>query len=107
MLRVLGPSFAGWTAHRWIIAEPWPYTVPAAADLYSADGYGPTLVGRDRHAGHPVDRPAVDTAVMCSRAVEATMRPTRTWWMKRHDRINYVTLAVILAFIVWTAFFPT
>jgi len=35
------------------------------------------------------------------------MRPTRTWWMKRHNTINCVLLVVILAFVVWTAFFPT
>jgi len=34
------------------------------------------------------------------------MMPRRTWWMKRHDTINFVILAVILAFIVWTAIFP-
>ena len=34
------------------------------------------------------------------------MRSTRTWWMKRHDRVNYVILAVVLLFIVWTALFP-
>lgn len=35
------------------------------------------------------------------------MRPTRTWWMKRHDRVNYVILAVILLFMAWTAIFPS
>jgi hypothetical protein len=34
------------------------------------------------------------------------MRPTRTWWMKRHDRVNYMILAAVLLFIVWTAVFP-
>lgn len=34
------------------------------------------------------------------------MKPERTEWMKRRDTINYVILAVILAFIVWTAIFP-
>lgn len=34
------------------------------------------------------------------------MKPTRTWWMKRHDTVNYIILAVILAFIVWKAYFP-
>lgn len=30
-------------------------------------------------------------------------RPTRTWWMKRHDAVNLTLLALILLFIVWTA----
>ena len=33
------------------------------------------------------------------------MKPTRPWWMKRHDAVNYTLLALILAFIVWTALF--
>jgi hypothetical protein len=36
-----------------------------------------------------------------------TMRPTRTWWMKRHDTVNYVILGVVLSFTVWTALFPS
>jgi hypothetical protein len=35
-----------------------------------------------------------------------TMMPKRTWWMKRHDTINFVILGVIIVFIVWTTFFP-
>jgi hypothetical protein len=34
------------------------------------------------------------------------MRPTRAWWMKRHDRVNYVIVGAVLLFIVWTALFP-
>jgi hypothetical protein len=35
------------------------------------------------------------------------MKPTRTWWMNRQDTMNYILLGAILAFIAWTAFFPT
>jgi hypothetical protein len=31
-------------------------------------------------------------------------KPTRPWWMKWHDRINYTLLGIILLFIIWTAF---
>jgi hypothetical protein len=34
------------------------------------------------------------------------MMPKRTWWMKRHDTVNWVILGAILLFIVWTTFFP-
>ena len=34
------------------------------------------------------------------------MMPKRTWWMKRHDTINFVILAVIMMFIIWKAIFP-
>jgi hypothetical protein len=30
-------------------------------------------------------------------------KPTRTWWMKRHDTVNLTLLGIILLFIVWTA----
>jgi len=32
-------------------------------------------------------------------------KPTRTWWMKRHDTINYVIIAAVLLLILWTSFF--
>lgn len=35
------------------------------------------------------------------------MRPTRTWWMKRHDTVNYTILSVVLVFIAWTALVPS
>ena len=44
-------------------------------------------------------------AVKIGKGVE-TMRPTRTWWMKRHDTVNYVILSVVLLLMVWTAIFP-
>ena len=34
------------------------------------------------------------------------MMPKRTWWMKRHDTINFVILGAIILFILWTTFFP-
>jgi hypothetical protein len=36
----------------------------------------------------------------------SSMMPKRTWWMKRHDTINFAILAVILIFIIWKAIFP-
>jgi hypothetical protein len=30
-------------------------------------------------------------------------RPTRPWWMKRMDAINFTVLGIILLFIIWTA----
>jgi hypothetical protein len=30
-------------------------------------------------------------------------KPTRTWWMKRHDNVNFTVLAIIMLFIIWTA----
>jgi len=32
-------------------------------------------------------------------------KPTRTWWMKRHDAINSVIIAAVLLLILWTSFF--
>ena len=31
------------------------------------------------------------------------MMPKRTWWMKRHDTINFTILGAILLFVLWGA----
>jgi hypothetical protein len=31
-------------------------------------------------------------------------RPTRLWWMKRMDALNFTVLGVIIVFILWTTF---
>jgi hypothetical protein len=36
--------------------------------------------------------------------MNVSRRPTRTWWMKRHDTVNLTVLAVIILFILWTTF---
>jgi hypothetical protein len=30
-------------------------------------------------------------------------RPTKLWWMKRMDAINFTVLSIILLIIIWTA----
>ena len=32
--------------------------------------------------------------------------PTRVWWMRRHDKVSYTIVLIILAFMVWKSFFP-
>jgi hypothetical protein len=29
--------------------------------------------------------------------------PKRTWWMKRHDTVNFVQVGLILLFVLWGA----
>jgi len=29
------------------------------------------------------------------------MRPTRRWWMKRHDAVNYASVTIVLLFMTW------